>query len=86
MIKEYFAIAQDAQTPKIKFSGTAIAAVIKVNLMACKTYSSSKEIKYASIPFLKASIKTVNNGIINIKPKNKTAVPIKRYFTKGDSP
>ena len=64
-------------TPNKRFKGTAIIAVIRVNLIACITYSSVNEVIYASIPFLKASVKTVNSGTTNIKPKNKTAVVIK---------
>src|SRR5512140_997908 len=56
------AMAQDAAMPNSRLAGTAMAAAMKVSLIADQASGSFSAAKYSSQPLLNASMNTVSSG------------------------
>src|SRR6185312_1047582 len=75
-------MAQEADNPKRRLQGTAIAAVSKVRRMAASATGSRIESTYTPHPLLNASVKTAASGIKRKSPKNISVIPIRRVWTQ----
>ena len=66
-------------TPKTALTGTTIAAVIRVNLIADKASVSESEARYSRQPPFKASANTAVSGMTSITARNSSAMPISSH-------
>src|SRR5262245_56960719 len=80
-----FAIAHAAASPKIRFSGTAIAAVVSVRRIACRETGSPTAERYAAIPFSKAFANTSSKGTRRKSVRNPIATAIRQTRTARGS-
>src|SRR4051812_44157236 len=74
--KRYFEISHAAATPNTTLSGTAIAAVNKVSLMAAIESASLSFARYGPTPLANASMNTEAMGSTTNRPRNANARPI----------
>src|SRR5262249_17018341 len=81
----YFAIAHEAQTPKIRLAGTAIAATSSVSWMAAAPAGPVKAAKNVPRPLTKAWANTVANGSTSSTSMNRTAIAISVHLTQPGS-
>src|SRR5450830_527832 len=79
------AMHHDAATPNTRFSGTAMAAVIRVSLMAEIASGSMMAAIYASQPFLNASANTATSGTNRNTVRNSKAIVIRTVRTHSGS-
>ncbi|MNT02392.1 hypothetical protein D3C72_1368870 [compost metagenome] len=79
------AMHQEAATPNTRFSGTAMAAVIRVNLIAEIASGSMMAAIYASQPFLNASANTATRGTMRKAVRNSRAMVINTVRTHNGS-
>eukprot|EP01022_Parablepharisma_sp_SALTPOND_P004178 TRINITY_DN1187_c2_g1_i1.p1 TRINITY_DN1187_c2_g1~~TRINITY_DN1187_c2_g1_i1.p1 ORF type:complete len:554 (-),score=206.99 TRINITY_DN1187_c2_g1_i1:2173-3834(-) len=80
------AIAHAAATPKTRFSGTAMAAVSRVSLMADQASASVIDATQTSQPLRSASQNTATSGTNRNRVRNTSATPISDARTQAGSP
>jgi hypothetical protein len=78
-------MAHAAASPKMVFSGTVIAATMRVSLIAAHESGSASALQNGITPLLNAWAKTLNSGRNRKTTAKVIATEMSSHFTNGDS-